>query len=324
MALNSPENWSDCGMDWSAPDPRNANYAFALFEAVCERMSVIDRIKMFDELSKLAQIGPGLPLNRSWVELMVEVIEYLIGHFVDPDMTGYDSSYSDFPRMLSFRTVNLDPGCRICELPITLTTDNVASLFQRMRNCLNRLYLTTCEAQINVTTREVDSSGKYSSMSAAENEAIRIAGKQVVDETNYYTTDRFDRNMFTSVSGYTDGYIVSLKTVGIRIKSTPFRGGFVPELWLAARGTIWPTDGVYQQREYNSGSLELPENVMTWFLHPQPADTPATWTRDDNYLHNPNRPTGGGSYHIGSTVTGCRLRGRFFQNFATSGGFRFQ
>ena len=106
-----PTHWDDKGMDWSRPDPTNADYIMSIRQALLERYAALHRTAYY----RVPEISPCRPVSRSAVEGIVQAVEEITSRFVNVGWEDFKEDYSDFPRMWTYSDLVRQEGCRLYE-----------------------------------------------------------------------------------------------------------------------------------------------------------------------------------------------------------------
>ena len=109
IEYETPRSWNDKGMDWSSPDPRKADYAMAIREALMERAAAAHVPLSRDVVA----ISPWKTVSLKSVSAVVRAIRDLAPHFFNDRFSDYKDDWSDFPRMWTYRDLVMEEGCEM-------------------------------------------------------------------------------------------------------------------------------------------------------------------------------------------------------------------
>lgn len=136
-----PASWGDKGMDWSDPDPENADYVMAIRAAIMERSAALHT----DIAEDVAAISPHRPVSIRDAEICAEAVRRLVPNFVNMGYADYEADYSDFPRNWTYPEITREDGCDMsaCAFFGTLCKGGGAWL-RAMKNVLDLLTVIPC------------------------------------------------------------------------------------------------------------------------------------------------------------------------------------
>ena len=131
-----PDGWEAKGMNWNTPDPRNADYAMAIRQALFERCAAT----RWEPDPAVVRISPGKAVSRKAMIGAVETIWKIADSFVNMGWEEYEDDLSDFPRMWSYRDLVREPGCRLYEFAkYGSLAENGGEWLKQIRNAIDRL-----------------------------------------------------------------------------------------------------------------------------------------------------------------------------------------
>ena len=103
MSLKYPESWSDCGMDWSDPDPLNVSYHYAISLAIEERLKAIcagnqsPYHKSFTATNVMKNMILSADLFNSYLSKLRAIISYAFNSEYFLNMRGTYQDYTFDP-----------------------------------------------------------------------------------------------------------------------------------------------------------------------------------------------------------------------------------
>jgi hypothetical protein len=136
-----PTSWDSKGMDWDDPDPRRADYAMAIRQALMERAAVLHTSLSRD----VTAISPWKAVSLKSMGAVVKAIEYMASSFVNAEWDGYKEDFSDFPKMWTYRELVMERGCGM--YAFASSGDllvNGGEWLKTMKNALDRLHVIQC------------------------------------------------------------------------------------------------------------------------------------------------------------------------------------
>lgn len=167
MDYAAPESWDDKGMDWNAPDPRNADYAMAVKLALMERANVCG----YSLSNEVVGISPWKPASREALVAAASDVARMAKHFVDLD-GEYGDDWSDFPRSWTYRDLSEVDGCSLAPTPTPGTPlAGGCELLKRLRNAIGMLHVVEC-GHVRGRRRSPWGVGMYKPYSEAFAEAL--------------------------------------------------------------------------------------------------------------------------------------------------------
>lgn len=176
MDYAAPESWDDKGMDWNAPDPRNADYAMAVKLALMERANVCG----YSLSNEVVGISPWKPASHEALVAAASDVARMAKHFVDLD-GEYEDDWSDFPRNWTYGNLSEVDGCSLAPTPTpgTLLAGG-CELLKRLRNAIGMLHVVEC-GHVRGRRHSPWGSGRYKPYSEAYAEALEEAEANVGD-----------------------------------------------------------------------------------------------------------------------------------------------
>lgn len=136
IEYETPGSWEAKGMNWNTPDPRCADYAMAIRQALMERCAAlhasVDR--------RVLKITPWKTISRDTVAGVVKTIAEMAASFVNIGWEEFKEDWSDFPKMWTYGDLIRQPNCQVYEFAkYGLLCENGGEWLKRIRNAIDRL-----------------------------------------------------------------------------------------------------------------------------------------------------------------------------------------
>ena len=141
IEYEEPTSWGSKGMDWNTPDPRVADYAVAIRNALMERCAAAHIPLPWG----VATISPWKPVTVAQLEAVVSGIASVASRYFNRDFDDYEDDWSDFPRMWTYRDLVQEEGCRLWEFAKAGDLcENGGAWMKWIKNAIDRLTVVTC------------------------------------------------------------------------------------------------------------------------------------------------------------------------------------
>ncbi len=345
IEYEEPTSWDSKGMNWDVPDPRVADYAVAIRNALMERCAAAH----VSLPRGVAAISPWKPVTVAQLEAVVRGIAQVAPSYFNVGY-GYADDWSDFPRMWTYRDLVQEEGCRLWEFAKAGDLcEGGGAWMKRIRNALDRLTVVRCPkawgTQFSRSGTRHDPPFDESIGSAMEQamDPERGAGESKFStvpsrvyawsgNTHWKCPDPdADPDDEDNVDGYC-GYAQSVSYTFRRVRS-----------WLAGRELDFlsyalvtePTGAVPYSQElatstFDAGESRFREGMNAGRTHVEdPSDMELDFGNVDSIPKNGTVPTSdfdeeGQPVHRRSAKRGYEGRCWFFLDYGCERGFRFR